>query len=437
MRKMVGVLLIAALALSLAACGGAGGSGSGPVKLVMWNSFLFGPNESKMDKKDWYITQAIERFKKANPKIDVEVSTMSDDMEVINKFKAAGVAQNGPDVITMWSCSYALAVKQFLMPIDKYITDEDKKVITGWWTVKENLSDTGTPTYGYPNFDSGITCIFYNKDLVKKAGLDFEAAPPKTVDEFYAACAKIKATGVVPIEMSMKDGGGEAFVVPYWFGQVAGGTSKFMDLVQGKTTFSKEPAFLAAAKAEKALYDKGFTNKDILTLEDGEANNRILTGKGAMRIGGTWLISTYAELGDKLGMMTFPDIVAGAPITGTGIGGPGRILGISSYSKNADAAAKFIRFLESKAEMTTYAKYSPGLIPNRTDIKITEVTDNKLLIKQAEWISKGCIVWLDNVMPGEWCAEWFKLAPLYVAGRISDAEYIQKLDAKQAETQGK
>jgi len=389
-----------------------------------------------MDKKDWYITQAIERFKQKNPGIDIEVSTMQDDGSVISKFKAAGVARNGPDIITMWSCSYSLAVKQFLLPIDKYISADDRANITGWWTVREGLSEKGSPTYGYPNFDSGITCFFYNKDLIKKAGLDFEAAPPKNLQEFFKACDKIKATGATPIVMSMKDGGAEAFLVPYWFGQVAGGTDKFVELMKGKTSFSKEPAFIAAENAQKALYDKGYVNKDVLSVEGGEADNRFMAGKAAIRIGGTWLVSTYAEMKDKVGMITFPNIKDNAAIRGTGIGGPGRILGISSYSKHPAEAAKFIQFLESREEMTAFARYSPGLIPNRVDVDIKDVTDNKLLIQQANWIKKGCIVWLDNVMPGEWAVEWFRLAPLYMTGKISEAEYLKKLDAKQAETLG-
>lgn len=404
-----------------------------PIKLVMWNTFFVGPDDAKMDRKDWYITQAIERFKKQYPNVDVEVTTVPSSVDHITKFKAAGVAKNGPDLATIWSGSYAFSVKQFLLPLDKYISSEDKENITGWWTVKEGLSESGTPTYGYPNNDAGITCIFYNKKLVKKAGLDFDANPPRTIPDFMTVCEKIKQSGVTPMVMTMKDGGMEAFMTPYWFGQMAGGTNKFVELLKGETTFAKEPAFLQADNIQKEMYDKGYINKDVLSTEWGEVDNRMLSGKAAMTIGGTWLISAYSKLGEDLGMMQFPNVSNDAAIKDTGIGGPGILVGVTSYSKYPEMSAKFVQFLESKDEMIKFAQCSLSIIPNRKDIDISKTITNPLLLKQSEWLKKEVVIWLDNVMPGEWTGEWFKLAPLYMTGKLSADEYIKKLDEKLAE----
>ena len=45
----------------------------------------------------------------------------------------------------------------------------------------------------------------YNKDLFDKAGLDADK-PPKTWDEFLAACDKLKAAGIAPVGGGIQDG---------------------------------------------------------------------------------------------------------------------------------------------------------------------------------------------------------------------------------------
>ena len=72
--------------------------------------------------EDFYISQAIARFQEANPGVTVEMETMQSGTDSFTKFRTASVAQNGPDVMGMWSGSYMLGVVDFLEPLNDYFT---------------------------------------------------------------------------------------------------------------------------------------------------------------------------------------------------------------------------------------------------------------------------------------------------------------------------
>src|SRR5687768_3658959 len=87
--------------------------------ITFWNTTF--PLEDPIDKakrpEDFYISQAIARFQEANPGVTVQMETLPDGTDSFTKFRTASVAQNGPDVMGMWSGSYMLGVRDFLEPL--------------------------------------------------------------------------------------------------------------------------------------------------------------------------------------------------------------------------------------------------------------------------------------------------------------------------------
>src|SRR5688572_21343265 len=92
--------------------------------ITFWNTTF--PMEDPIDKakrpEDFYISQAIARFQEANPGVVVAMETIPDGTESFTRFRTASVAQNGPDVMGMWSGSYMLGVVDFLERLNDYFS---------------------------------------------------------------------------------------------------------------------------------------------------------------------------------------------------------------------------------------------------------------------------------------------------------------------------
>ena len=149
-------------------------------RIVFWDSYFIGVNDANIPQSEWYITQAIARFNEIYPDIHIEYVNVEHSSETIKKFSLACEGGVGPDIVTLWSSAYAKNVKDDLLPLDRFITKEERQIITGWDTVMFDGI-----TYGYPTNDSGVQVIYYNKTVLSRAGLDFESNYPQTMDEFY------------------------------------------------------------------------------------------------------------------------------------------------------------------------------------------------------------------------------------------------------------
>ena len=80
--------------------------------LTYWNTTypLQDPNDKTKKPEDFYISKAIARFEAANPGITVQMEDVPSGNDMFIKYRTASVAQNGPDVMGMWSGSYMLGL---------------------------------------------------------------------------------------------------------------------------------------------------------------------------------------------------------------------------------------------------------------------------------------------------------------------------------------
>ena len=117
--------------------------------------------------------------------------------------------KSGPDIWYNWSGTWSLeqAWQGCTVPNDKVLSASDLKHNT-------NLGETTWQgkSWDYPLYRF-VYPIVFNKALFTKAGLD-PSKPPTTWAAFIAACKKLKAAGVQPIVLGLKDGfGGEMDIV--------------------------------------------------------------------------------------------------------------------------------------------------------------------------------------------------------------------------------
>ncbi|HOJ93976.1 MAG TPA: sugar ABC transporter substrate-binding protein [Fervidobacterium nodosum] len=129
---------------------------------------------------DEYIKSMIKDFESQNP--DIEVKWLDIPYgAAVQKLTAAITAKQAPDVMnlnTSWAIDFA--AQDALLPLDKYLTKEDKNL---YWEKLWNSTVIDGKSYAFPWYAS-IPILMYNRDLFKKAGLD-PNKPPKTWDDVY------------------------------------------------------------------------------------------------------------------------------------------------------------------------------------------------------------------------------------------------------------
>ena len=137
-----------------------------------------------------------------------------------------------------------------------------------------------------------IPLVYYNKSLFAKAGV----TPPTTWAQFMADCAKLKAAGVVPIELGGHDsfaaampltGALSADVIgsdPHWIQQRYAGTVKFSD-----------PNVVAAATKMRTLVTDGYFEPDALSVSYASSITNFNAGKAAMYPMGSWYLGSIPK----------------------------------------------------------------------------------------------------------------------------------------------
>jgi multiple sugar transport system substrate-binding protein len=187
LRSALGLLLVAGVAMSAAACGGddASASKDGKVKLVI-NGLPPGTEKATHDR---FLANVAE-FEKANPNIDIDAREGKMDPQTFPAKLAGGQLE---DVFYVYFTDPAnLIAKHQVSDISKYLKDYP---ITSQIKpeVLRVFQDEGGKTYGLPykNYSMGL---LYNRDLFKKAGLDPDS-PPKTWADVRTAAKKIAALG--------------------------------------------------------------------------------------------------------------------------------------------------------------------------------------------------------------------------------------------------
>lgn len=402
-----------------------GSGGKKQIKLVFWNTSYptIDENDKAKKKEDFYIYKAIKRYEEANPGVTIDIQDIPDGTNAMTKFQTAGIAQNGPDITNLWSGNYTLDLKQYLLPLNSYLKQQDIDALTGWNAVTEDFADKGT-IYGVPDGSDGTIGILYNKKLFADAGVDPEKMPLKNAQDFMNMLQKIKDSGVTPV--AMEDDGDFVYFLDYWFAQMVG-TSGVNDIVNGKMKFNN-PKLLDVMNQYIQLYKKGLVTND-------QPQTQFYNGKVALIFGGYgYLGDARKALGDNLGMMKIPDFSESAVVHNGGVGGSGADFVVSKSSAHPEEAVKFILFLLSKEEQIARFKDGYGKLLNVKNVEVDKLTDDPLIVQQQQWGNeKSTIFWPDNIYPSELSSYISSLNSLVIKQQLSAENFLSKLDQKRDE----
>ncbi|WP_233521975.1 extracellular solute-binding protein [Streptomyces triticagri] len=170
-----------AMALGLSACGGDSGS-DGDGKTIKVVAADYGDKASNASKLYW--KDVADEFEKANDgyQVDVQVINWNDiDKQVKNMIQAGDM----PDLLQTGGYADKVA-DDLLYKADDVLSPKTKDLLIPSFAEAGEVDGT---QYGIP-WVSSSRVLFYNKDILKKAGVD---EPPTTWDELADAAKKIKS----------------------------------------------------------------------------------------------------------------------------------------------------------------------------------------------------------------------------------------------------
>lgn len=375
--KVLALLLALVMALSLMACSGGKEATEEPaaaeetaeetaktdevVELVMWHpaSLQYGTGDEKVE--DTFIGQAIAKYEEENNVKITIVNQPQDNFD--NLFKAANIAKNGPDVVLLWTGASTVNYGPSLLPLNDYLSQEDLDSIQGWDMASQDLTFAeDKEIYGIP-FVGNVYSIYYNKELFAQAGLDPEDVP-ETWDEFMVVCKTLKDAGITPFICGAKDG----YIAQWAIGNIMTGLVGDDTSIIGSGEALSGTAFETAAGIWYDFCTSGYVNENALSHDTGSAISEFLSGNGAMFLSGNWVVNdVYNGLGDNAAEFAWP--AYDADYVGYIYGGPGNNICVTNYTKHADEAVAFAKYLCS-AEFEAGYFIQSGELPMNKNVDV-------------------------------------------------------------------
>lgn len=364
-KRMGLSVLTAALAIGVAACGSgnadsnqgnSGSSGSKNEKVTIELAI------SKSSQDSAFVEQSLlDEFEaESNIKVNLQLLPAEQTTTVLQTKLAVDEA---PDII-----QYNLASATTDLNLERNFEMLDNESWVSRLLNKEVLSAYGHVYSFHVSQDTGMQGVVYNKDMFKDLNLEI----PANFEEFLAVCEKLKASGVTPVFMPFKD----AWAANVWpaaaFADYAAKNDPalFEDLNANRREWTDIPAFETFLDQQYQVYEKGYTNADILSDSYDMAVGKFLNKEVAMMFMGDWLIQDIVNQDPSMniGLFAIPssdDALLGA----SPLGGQ---LFIPKKAKHMAEAKKFLDFL-AKKEVAQKIVDEQKYVSNLSDVTTPEL----------------------------------------------------------------
>jgi raffinose/stachyose/melibiose transport system substrate-binding protein len=332
-------LMLAAAAAAAMLAAGASSRPQADVTLLVWDQEVRGGQDAAMKTLN-------AAFQKQYPTIKINrVAKSFTDLQTTLKLAAAG--PNPPDVVEAnngYAAMGPLVKANLLLSLDKYAAANGwrSRYSAGILRMNQFTSDAkhfGTGhLYGLP-MTGEVVGVFYNKAKLRKLGI----ARPGTFAAFEAALAKAKAGGETPIQFGNLDKWPGIHEYEETMLQYVSKTwARAWVFGSGNVSFANAGTAAAAAKLQSwgknGYFTDGFSGLGYDPSWAGFGK-----GQGVFLITGSWETADLGKaLGKDVGFFLMPPRSGSSLAT---LGGEGLPWAISSKSKNADAAAKYLNFI--------------------------------------------------------------------------------------------
>ena len=312
------------------------------VTLSVWS------HEADEDAKVALREQAARDLEKAHPGAKVKI-TWYEKNPLLAALKTALPAGQGPDVFYVEPDWTEYVTAGYLAPLDDLV---DWKTIQPW--ARQVWIHDGK-TYGLPQ-EAYTNELYYNKDWLKKLGVELPANGQLTQGQFLDLVKKVKAAGMTPIAQGVGDR-------PYPGAYIVGeallrklGKDDYAKLFTGKLSF-EDPRVVAVFTWVKELVDAGAYPKNFMTLKLGESHYYFYQKPGSLMLPmGSWYTGRAFVPEEKggqpkdfpIGIMQFAAMDGGA-CNQCKTSGIGASFAINAASKHKDLAAAFLNAMSTPA----------------------------------------------------------------------------------------
>lgn len=341
MKRILGLLLVAAIAITLMP---AAFAGEGKTEVVLWNQIF----------EDWnraWCEKMVEEYNAdPNQKYFIKQEFV-DGAAWTEKVAASRAANTMPDMyLVNYSNIVWNAVDGYIQPLDELIPKE------AWDDLHDNVKEMITVNgkkYAYPQLLEPAVVMYYRKDMLDAQGI----AVPKTWDEFKAAAQKLTTDDVYGATMNYEWSmwGWEFTSAGHW--PIADDWASANNQDQGYIDLL---AFIGD------LYKSEVVPQQALEGYNGSAR-LVADDSVAMTFSGSWGIAAimhdFPEMAEKIGVAAAPT-KDGSPFKST-VGGWTYV--VDAKAKNPEGAADYINWLlgsdparpASFFEAANFSKYSP------------------------------------------------------------------------------
>lgn len=323
---------------------------AGPkTKLVFWT---FDRHDAE------FINKKVAEYNETNTdNIEVEVTSMAENY--VQSVDIASASNQMPDILRPnQDTTIPFVKKGYLEPLDSFLTPEMKEKFSS--VLQDQVNQFDGKIYTLPNFGYTLRLV-YNKDLFEKAGIK---SPPTTLDEMITAAKEItkvgKADGQYGFALNFKSPKSALDRSAREILQLSGYNGFGFEDTTGKFDFTH---YKPVIEAFKTMKDEGSMLPGVESLDIDPLRAQFAQGKIGM------YLSYSAEAGvyknqfpttinwEAVQAPTIDGNVKGA----AGFANSGQWFGISSTSKNKEAAWKFLTYMYSDELLQTYHEEGLGL----------------------------------------------------------------------------
>ena len=278
---------------------------------------------------------AFDKFKKANPDVDLKVTYVTEEAYKVQM--GGWLATDPPDVVS-WHDGERMAYYAQRGLLEDLSPDWSKN---GWSQQYASVKEASTykgKQYAAPlGYDA--YGFFYRKDLFDNAGVKSE---PKTWDEFLDACKKLKASGLAPIAVAARD----SWTLAAWFDYLdlrINGNAFHQQLMAGEIPYT-DARVKKVYTVWKTLIDDHYFIDNALSYDLDSIAPFLANGKAAMMLMGTFFSASIpASIKPDTSFFRFPVIDPKVPMAEDG---PVNVLLIPAKAKNKADAHKLLAFME-------------------------------------------------------------------------------------------
>ena len=356
-KKLVSMLLCAAMAATLTAGCGSDSSGESGEK----SSSSGESKEITFMAPDWANPgdELLAEFTEETG-ISVIFNEVSwDDIRDKVSIAASG-GEAAADVIEVdWSWVGEMNSAGWLEPIE--MTDEDKEDMP---TLETFTIDGEILAVPYAN---DYRIAYYNKEHFEQAGI---TEVPETWDEVYDALKKIKEAGIVEYPYTMPMNADESATTSMMWMAFSRSGQVFND----DDTLNEE-AVMDALTCENQLVQDGFVDPASISFNGMDCYRKITSGEASFMVGPTKFvgISNDPEQCSEIGNIV-PILLPGTDGTSPQTMALPEAVGITSFSENKEAAQEFVKWYSSAdVQKRMYAVNSS--IPTRNSVLAEMVED--------------------------------------------------------------